>query len=210
MTVPPGLLAVPAAAPSISGAAARSYGFQAACSWGGLLVLLGCAAPWIGLPLAVVWLLGGAVAALPWLGRAPAEALNVLAWLYLGLLGTIVPATLAPSAYFVGFALVVGGSLALTLTGAWVGIAAGLIHAPLAEWRVELGRVLTIAIVPAGPLAGLGAAVSSGLLRGRGVSLAPALGLWIPPELAGALTGAGVCVLGALIVRRGCAEEPIA
>lgn len=216
MTVPPGLLAVPAAAPSISGAAARSYGFQAACSWGGLLVLLGCAAPWIGLPLAVVWLLGGAVAALPWLGRAPAEALNVLAWLYLGLLGTIVALCLCvllslplgpdflivTSCGCVSVLAFIGMGLLCT----WMATALLLTTAPQDVWWVELGRVLTIALLPAGPLAGVG-----GLLGGELGQQATTAGLWptlwIAPELGGTLTGLGVSLLGALVVRRACAEE---
>lgn len=209
MTALPGPPARPAAATPIGPPrAARALGRKAAVCWAGLIPVLLLAAPEGALGLVLQWLLVGAIGALPWFGRTPAWALCVLAAVYIGLMGTIALSALglllelAPVRYCSLLLLPLGA----VLVAWWILIALLLTSEPLAEWRVEVARVLTIASPPAGPLAGAGALLAGELgLRATTAGLWPTL--WVAPELGGALTGLGVCLVGALAVRRSCAAQ---
>lgn len=179
------------------------------------LLLARDAAAWLRLCLS--WLPGVALPAVPRLARVPVPERTIMNGCWLALLaiwgGAVGALGLVDSDEHFGFGLLIGLAVlgltplpGLCLAYLWVASALHRLRDPLVDARCEAARVLMLALPAAFPVGALGYRVSETLFEtGAGWELSgPGL---LGPRWAGALSGAGVCVLGALWLRLRCARR---
>lgn len=167
--------------------------------------------------LLAAWSVGVAPGSLPWLADVPAAQRRILNGCLLALMviwcGVLNGLRLIDSEedFLMGFWIALSG-LGLTLVPGlwlvcqWIASALYRLRDPLRAARCEAARVLMLALPAAFPVGALGYRVSETLFEtGAGWELSgPGL---LGPRWAGALSGAGVCVLGALWLRLRCARR---
>ena len=206
-----------------------TWGREAAILWTVICVLpcgLGGIPPLEGvLALLVTWAVPLAAGALPWLAGAAREDLRVMGGcllvLQLGLLALmlVIGVEAGPDPNPLGaellMALVVVAVMTIVLPGLaivpwWLIVAGHLTEAPRVVWWRELARVLTIGLPLAVPAGFVGAVLCAAIREGADGAGWPLFPLVSAP-VAGALTGAGVALGGALALRlrrAGAGEQP--